>query len=93
MAIEQRNKTRKGARVWFMVGQTVYLSSSARGYWQPHSRRTENGDGRPGRGVRGYIKPHAQAGTGKDFLRRMAAETNVMTRNTGKGSRNVMEML
>src|SRR5437660_3256186 len=35
MAMEQRNNTRKGVRVWFMVGPTVYLSSSARGYCRP----------------------------------------------------------
>ena len=76
-----------------MVGPTVYLSSRARGYCGRHSFRLKGGDARPGRGVRGYIKPHDQAGSGEDFLRKMAAETSVMTRNTGKGSRSVMEML
>ena len=42
-----------------------------------------------------YIDPrlYRHAGNGEDFLRRIAAERSVMTRKTGKGSRNVMEML
>lgn len=63
------------------LDQGAQLASPERRRRAPHTRRP------------GYIEPSAHAGVGADFLRRIAAENSVMTRKTGKGSRNVMEML